>query len=331
MSRQLLIVEGAILIVAALVLWFIISPPFGSDAEPKADPAIAGETGTPPPNDSPDGDGNATPAPADPPSAGGETCAPAVSDDFMRGNQILTYYGNPDAETLGILGKHSPQDLAGLLRDHARVYDDVNGLRGVQPGYHFIYSTAQFAPGEDGLYTRRVDSDTVDEYVRAACENRMFIFLDLQIGHADLEGEIRNLLPWLEQDHVHLALDPEFAMDEGEVPGEVIGHLTAQEINLAQQILTELIEEKGVTDKVLVVHQFQESMIPNPLEIENYPRVRLVIDMDGFGPAATKLRKYDQFSAPAEYGGIKLFFQQDDPLLTEEEVARKKPDLIIYQ
>lgn len=333
MSRQLLLAEAAILGVAALVLWMILGSPFGSSGESSSPPLVGERTQTPSSsngNGGGEGDPTATGAPATNAPAGGE-CAPAVSAEFMRGNQILTYYGNPDAAVLGILGEHPPERLAELLREHAREYDAVNGLRGVQTGLHFIYSTAQFAPGEDGLYTRRTASETVEEYIRFACEEGMFIFLDLQIGQADLETEIRNLLPWLEQSHVHLSLDPEFAMEAGEIPGEVIGELTADEINMAQQILQDLTEEKGLPDKILIVHQFQESMIPNPLEIVDFPNVRLVIDMDGFGPGATKIAKYNQFSAVAEYGGIKLFFKQDDPLLTPEEIVRLRPDLIIYQ
>ncbi|HEY5640852.1 MAG TPA: hypothetical protein VIW01_12475, partial [Dehalococcoidia bacterium] len=110
-----------------------------------------------------------------------------------------------------------------------------------------------------------------------------------------------------------------------------IGHLDAVQINRAQQILEDLIEEHNLGDKILVVHQFQESMITNKDDIDSFRRVRLVIDMDGFGPRETKLAKFETFSAPAEYGGIKLFFQQDDPLLTEEEVLKVRPDLIIYQ
>jgi hypothetical protein len=53
--------------------------------------------------------------------------------------------------------------------------------------------------------------------------------------------------------------------------------------------------------------------------------------MDGFGDPATKAKKFKWYGEPAEYSGIKLFFQQDKPLMTEEEVVKIRPDLIIYQ
>jgi hypothetical protein len=59
--------------------------------------------------------------------------------------------------------------------------------------------------------------------------------------------------------------------------------------------------------------------------------VRLVIDMDGFGPAELKRVKYGWFAAEAEYTGIKLFFKQDPDLMSESDVLGLEPDVIIYQ
>jgi hypothetical protein len=35
--------------------------------------------------------------------------------------------------------------------------------------------------------------------------------------------------------------------------------------------------------------------------------------------------------SPAQHSGIKIFFHQDDPVMTEQEVEALNPDLIIYQ
>ena len=325
MSPRTLMIEAALLIGGVVLVWMIVAPPFGgSDNSGGLDVIVSGN------GNNGDGDGGGDTGGGDMGPVG-DGCAPLVGADFMRANQVLTYYGSPDAVSLGILGQLEPDALVARLNEHARTYDDLNGFRGVQAGLHLIYATAQAFPGEDGLYVRRVDGETLEEYVRLACDNELFIFLDLQLGRADMETEIEKLLPYLRQTHVHLSLDPEFAMAADQVPGQQIGHLDATQINRAQEILDDLIEEYNLGDKILVVHQFQESMITNKDDIESFRRVRLVINMDGFGPGATKLAKFDRFSAPAEYGGIKLFFQQDDPLLSEEEVLKVRPDLIIYQ
>jgi hypothetical protein len=120
-------------------------------------------------------------------------------------------------------------------------------------------------------------------------------------------------------------------MPPGEIPGEAIGTMDATEINAAQAVLQTLVEERGLPDKMLVVHQFTDDMITRSELIEDYPNVRVVVDMDGFGPAEIKQVKYGWYAEPAEYSGIKLFFKQDKPLMSEADVLGLAPDVIIYQ
>jgi hypothetical protein len=258
-------------------------------------------------------------------------CGPAVDADFLANNQVLAYYGNPYVAAMGILGELEPEELVLRLKTHANLYDRLNGPRGVQPALHIVYASAQPNPGEDGLHLIFVDNRTLNKYIDLACEHGLLVFLDNQIGRSDVETEVRDILSYLDQPHVHAALDPEFAMPRGEVPGETIGTMDAEEINAAQAVLQELIEERGLPDKMLVVHQFTDDMITRSELIEDYPGVRLVVDMDGFGPAEIKQVKYGWYAAPAEYSGIKLFFKQDVDLMSEAEVLELEPDVIIYQ
>jgi hypothetical protein len=258
-------------------------------------------------------------------------CGPAVNAEFLASNQILAYYGNPYVSAMGILGELEPEELVLRLKEHAELYDGLNGPRGVQPALHLVYATAQPKPGEDGLYLIFVDRRTLNEYIDLACEHDLLVFLDNQIGHSDVETEMKDILRYLDQPHVHAALDPEFAMPPGEVPGEAIGTMDAAEINAAQTVLQTLVEERGLPDKMLVVHQFTDNMVTGTELIQDLPRVRLVIDMDGFGPAGTKQVKFGWYAAPAEHSGIKLFFKQDTPLMSETDVLELDPDVIIYQ
>jgi hypothetical protein len=270
------------------------------------------------------------------PPATGEPAPPAQDchsggDEALTGAQIVSYYGNPYTADMGILGELAPQELVERLDAHARLYDDLNGPIGVQPALHLVYGTAQSDPGREGLYLLYVDEETLREYIQLACDNDLLIFLDLQIGHSDVQSEITKILPYIEQPHVHAALDPEFAMPEGKVPGESIGSLDAVDVNIAQAILEEFVEQHGLREKVLIVHQFTAGMLTRPELLEDYPRVKLVIDMDGFGPSDIKRVKYGWYAAPAEHSGIKLFFGHDTDLLSEEEVVELEPDVIIYQ
>ena len=258
-------------------------------------------------------------------------CQPTGDHEPLTDAQVLSYYGNPYTADMGILGELPPQALVEKLQEHAQLYDSLNGTRGVQPALHLVYGTAQSQPGSDGLYLLYVDDETLREYIQLACDNEMLIFLDLQIGRSDVRSELTKILPFLEEPHVHVALDPEFAMAPGEVPGEAIGSLDAADVNGAQALLQDFLEERDLPDKVLVVHQFTKSMLTRPELIEDLTRVKLVIDMDGFGPSEIKRVKYDWYAAPAEHSGFKLFYQHDTDLMSEQEVLELNPDVIIYQ
>jgi hypothetical protein len=271
------------------------------------------------------------PTPSPEPTPVDDGCGPPVDSQFMADNIVLTYYGNPYSDLMGILGEMPPADLVARLRGHAAVYDALTP-RDIAPGFHIVHGTAQYHPGPDGLYLMYIDDETLSEYVDLACEEDLLVFLDMQIGWSDVESEVMKMLPWLEQTHVHLALDPEFAMEEGQIPGDVyIGTMDATEVNRAQEILSEFVQEHNLPDKILVVHKFVDKMITRPELLEEYPGVHLVIDMDGFGGPEAKRVKYDLYARPAPYAGIKLFFLYDEPLMTEEEVLELEPDLIIYQ
>jgi hypothetical protein len=258
-------------------------------------------------------------------------CDPPVRSAPFVGYQILSYYGNPYRNDMGILGELEPHELVRRLLDHAKLYDSLNGPIGIQPALHLVYATAQDTPGPEGLYLMHVDDATLREYIELACQEGLLIFLDLQIAHSDVETELERILPYLVLEPVHVAIDPEWAMAEGQTPGEVIGSLDAADINKAQAMIERFVKEHDLSDKILIVHQFTDDMITNRMLIRDYPRVRLVIDMDGFGPAAVKRLKYVSYAETAEYSGIKLFFHQDPDLMSEQQVLELRPNVIIYQ
>ena len=261
--------------------------------------------------------------------AGG--CGVETGNDFLSANQIVSFYGSPYAADLGILGGLPPDEMVVRLREQAGKYDSVNGFKGVQPALHLVSTTAQSEPGAEGEYVLHVDPETLQEWADRACEEEMLLFLDIQKGRADLIEEIERIRPFLELPYVHLAIDPEFAMDEGEVPGQTIGGYTAEEINEVQEVLREIVQDKRIPDKMLLVHQFEDGMIERPWDIAAIENVGVVIVMDGFSDPAAKVRQFKKYAQPAEYPGIKLFYDLDQPLMTEEEVVLLYPSVVIYQ
>ncbi len=250
-------------------------------------------------------------------------------------NRVLLYYGFPENENMGILGEYGPDELLERLYEQAAAYEAADPSRPVKVGFELIASVAQASPQEDGSYIADTDKEWLDTYTEYTRDNDILLFLDVQMGMRSHKEDYSGLEPWLKEPHVHLAIDPEFAMREGEVPGVNYGQVTGPQITEAQEWLVDLAQENDIPPKVLIVHQFRLDMIEEKETVAPVEGVQLVIDEDGFGTPKEKTETYEVVIAqqPIEYNGIKLFYQQDVPLLTPEEVLafEPSPDLIIYQ
>ena len=250
--------------------------------------------------------------------------------------QILSFYGHPAVPAMGVLGHGTPDEVAKRIRDWADRYNSLNGPRGVVPAYHLIVGVAQAYPTADGLWLGRLSDHGIAAYVEAARKHGLLLFLDTQIGWSEPLAEVRLLEPFLREPFVHVALDPEFATKHREVrPGLAIGSITGEQVNEVQRYLAALVREEDLPPKILMVHQFAERMLTDRSAIEDHLEVELSIDMDGFGSSSLKLRHYDWYAltAPSERPAFKLFFDQDTPVMTPEEVQSldHPPDIIIYQ
>lgn len=250
--------------------------------------------------------------------------------------QIVSFYGFPGVRAMGVLGHGTPAEVANEVARWAARYDQLNGPREVIPAFHLITGVAQAYPTLDGTWLGRLDHERIAEYVEAARERDMILFLDVQIGWSDPLTEVKLLEEFLREPFVHMALDPEFATEHlGVRPGLAIGGISAQHVNEVQHYLATLVEEEGIPPKILMVHQFAARMLRDRDMVEDVEGVEVSIDMDGFGTAALKLRHYDWYAltAPSERPALKLFFDQDTPVMTPEQVQaiEQVPDLIMYQ
>jgi hypothetical protein len=253
----------------------------------------------------------------------------------LPAKRIVSYYGNPLAAGMGVLGEMPPEQLFPRLKTQAEAYRAADRTREVVPALELVAVVAQAQPGLDGLYRLRMESELIERVAAWAEERGYLLILDVQIGRGKVDEEVRWLLPYLQRPNVHLALDPEFAMPAGRVPGERIGTMDAAEINGALQTLAELVDEHGLPPKLLVVHRFTEDMVTNHQKIAMDPRVQVVMVMDGFGSPGIKTRQYAGLIADqrVQYTGFKLFYRHDTPLMTPPQVLELEPapDLIIYQ
>ena len=254
---------------------------------------------------------------------------------LLPGSQIVSYYGNPATSAMGILGRGDLETVVSQLERQAAWYDRLNGPLGVVPALHLVYAVAQYHPTDNGLYLQYADDADVRRLIELTEERGMLLFLDLQIGRSSVEAELEKVLPYLRYPQVHLAIDPEFAVSSPEVPGADLGSLDGADIDRAQAILQRLVQTEHLPPKLLIVHQFVDSMVRDGEAIRRYPGVELILDMDGFGPAAVKRVKYQQYAGRpyASYGAIKLFFEHDPDLMSEEDVLSLEPTpaIVIYQ
>ena len=132
-----------------------------------------------------------------------------------------------------------------------------------------------------------------------------------------------------------LALDPEWRMEAGQVPGQVIGSVGSREINATTAWLDQLVTKYKLPQKLLLVHEFTDDMVP---EAELKPRKGLayVLNVDGFGTQALKIAKYKGFAAQGQgfRRGFKLFYQEDaKPMMNPTQVMRlqPRPDVVVYE
>ncbi|MGC4105206.1 MAG: hypothetical protein QM753_02475 [Thermomicrobiales bacterium] len=259
----------------------------------------------------------------------------SLAKGLLPDNRLLLYYGFPGNERMGILGEYEPAELLEHLKAELVNYQAADNSRPWKLGLELIASVAQGSPGADNKYIADTDKKWLDLYTEFTAQNDMVLFLDVQMGFKKPKEDYAGLEPWLANDHVHLGIDPEFHMREGELPGQDIGQIDASDVTEAQNWLVDLSKKYNISRKTLIVHQFHYTMIENKDKIGIVNGVDLVIDEDGFGPPAMKKDTYNVVitQEPIEYNGIKLFYKQDDPMMTAAEVLAldPSPDVVIYQ
>ena len=254
--------------------------------------------------------------------------------------RIVAFYGNPLSKKMGVLGALPPEQMLAKLDTIVGEWRAADPDTPVQPALHYIAVVASGDSGKDGKWRTRMDSAMIEKVYGWAQERHAILFLDVQAGQSTVQAELPRLMKFLERPNVHLGIDPEFYMHyshEGVHPGKEIGTLSAKEVNWAIEQLANLVTEKKLPPKVLIVHRFTRPMLRGADQIRLDPRVQVVINMDGWGAPWLKFDSYKAYVArePVQFTGFKLFFRNDtkkgDKLLTPMEVLQLKPKPIYIQ
>lgn len=253
----------------------------------------------------------------------------------LDGVRWVTYYGNPLSKRMGVLGELPPERMMDRLEAQAEEWRRADPGTRVQPALELVATVASDQPGPGGLYRTRMPDALIQKVLDWARSRGWPLILDVQVGHSIVREEVERLRPFLEQPDVHLALDPEFDMPRGRVPGTRIGTSDAEDVNVAIIMLADIVEKKKLPPKLLLVHRFTEKMLMRHHLVRLDPRVQVAIIMDGFGHPALKRKIYRVIvrKEPVQFGGFKLFYKNDKPLMKPAEVLTLDPvpSVIIYQ
>jgi hypothetical protein len=261
---------------------------------------------------------------------------PPLPGSLLPEHRIVAFYGNPLSKRMGVLGELEPETMLRRLEQKATEWAAADSGQKVLPALHLIATVAQGYPGPARKYRLQMPDSIIERVANWAETRGWLLILDIQPGLSSVEAELPVLVPFLKRPYVQLALDPEFAMKDGHLPGrDWMGHMDASEVNHAIDVLAKIVEEEQLPPKLLIVHRFTRNMLTNASQIKRDPRVQVVVDMDGYGPPGSKMGAYRWFVVrhPVQYTGFKLFFKNDKPMLKPEEVLElyPKPMYIQYQ
>lgn len=248
------------------------------------------------------------------------------------GKVLVAYYGTAQTGALGVLGETNPKAMTRRLRDAARPYG-AEGKK-VKIVYELIVSVADATAGSDGDYSHLIPKSYVKKYIRAARRHHAYLVMDFQPGRASFLSQVRQLRWALKKPFVGVALDPEWRMGPGEVPGQTIGSVKAAEVNRVSRYVARLTRHQHLRQKLFLLHQFRTDMVEHIGRVRRHKQLAMVQHADGFGTQGQKLDTYRAIAKPRAFQmGFKLFYDEDTDLFRPREVLRIRPEVrfISYQ
>jgi hypothetical protein len=263
--------------------------------------------------------------------------------ELPRGGRVLFpryrlagWCGAPFAGTLGELGLGDLDDKATEMLTRIAAYADG---RTVLPVMELIAVVVQGSPGRSGLWRYRQPDSVVDHWLQVARDHKALLLLNIQPGRAAFLDEVTAFSGYLREPDVGIALDPEWAMGPGQVPGHAYGHTDGRRIDDVASYLSSIVAANQLPEKVLVYHQVARSVVREPAAIGAHDGVQIIRSVDGIGSPSQKVSTWTWIGRqrnPAVRPGFKLFFGEDrrhSRLMTPAEVLAlsPRPDYVMYE
>ncbi|MFI5735266.1 hypothetical protein ACIA49_34460 [Kribbella sp. NPDC051587] len=276
-----------------------------------------------------------TPSPQPKPQPKPPVQLPRGGRRLLPDHQLVAFVGAPGSPALGPLDSNLDERASRLERLAA----SYRGGRTALPVLELIVVTAQGAAGNDGKYRSRISPAAIDRYLAVARRHKMLLMLDVQPGRAKPLDEIKRLEPWLRQPDVGLAVDPEWEVGPGQVPGRVFGRTTGAELNAIAAYLSGLVTTNRLPEKLFVFHQLSKPIVRAEQSVRPYAGVVTTKSVDGIGTRGQKISTYHGLTKSLPKGihtGFKLFYHEDTrhgALMTPPEVLAltPRPELVVYE
>lgn len=264
------------------------------------------------------------------------TPTPTPAPELPRGGRsifpeyrLFGYSGAPDAPGQGRLGIGDLSERVVEMEKRAAPY--AKG-RKVMPVMELIATTVHSSAGKDGMYRTRIDDAVIKEWLAVARKHDAMLLLNIQPGRADFLDEIKAYEKWLVEPDVGLALDPEWAVEEGQRPGATFGHTSGAELNECAQWVSQLVAKHNLPEKVMLYHQLNPGVVRNEKNLKPAKGVEMIKSVDGIGSPGAKQDTYNNVVKAMPkfvHPGFKLFYSEDVDtgarLMTPAEVMALKP------
>lgn len=212
--------------------------------------------------------------------------------------------------------------------------------RELLPVMELIATTVHSSPGRDGMYRSRISDQVIEEWLAAARQHKAILLLNIQPGRANFLDELKYFEKWLVQPDVGVALDPEWAVEPGQVPGRVYGRTSGAELNQCAAWLSALVTQHQLPEKVMVYHQLHPNIVRQEATLTPHAGVVLIKSIDGIGAPAAKIATWNRIisTTPAfVHTGFKLFLIEDvdrgQRLMRPEEVLAllPQPEYVLFE
>lgn len=328
--------HGRVVLAGAAALAVLLSACSEGDGEGGAGNASG------PTQDAPDASDDADPTGQAPDDAEQTTEAPQAAQlprggtEFFPEFRLFGYSGLPGSPGMGRMGIGDLDERVVEMEERGEEYA---GGREQVPVLELIATVVHPTPGADGMYRTYIPESVIQDHLDAAREHDGILLLNIQPGRADFIDEVEHYEQWLTEPDVGVALDPEWAVNEGQVPGEVYGSTTGGELDGVAEYLAGLVEEHDLPEKVMVYHQVHTSVVQDEHDLRPHDGVVLIKSVDGIGSAEDKITTYNRVneSKPDHViPGFKLFYEEDavhGPIMTGEQVLAldPQPEYILFE